>query len=109
MDGARDLGGPNPFDLICITGDLDRVQEAFESDDHNHRHDPYAVGYAAQAGQIPVMRYLLDNGTPVHQWAVVAACRGGFVPVFDVLVEYGWNPREEGYLRWQLVFYYIKV
>jgi hypothetical protein len=96
------------FSLLCVAGDLIRVKEAFESQDYDHQLDSYAVGYAAQADQIHIMRYLLENRTPVIPWAVVAACKGGFLPALELFVEYGWNPREEGHLQWRSVSYHFK-
>jgi hypothetical protein len=53
----------------------------------------YGLSVAAQCGNIPVARYLLDQGA--FTWMTPpAAAKGKSVAMFDLLVEYGWIPTE---------------
>lgn len=98
--------GPNPsiepttaaslhaFAEACANGNIDTVAILATGDDH-YPSTEYYLNHGLRASiiykQLPIARFLLSRGATITPSVAMAAVRGECVPVFELLVEHGWD------------------
>ena len=82
------------FAEACLNGNLDTVATLATGDDH-YPDTQYYLNHGFLTSiihkQVPIARFLLSRGATITPTVSIAAVRGESLPIFELLVEYGWD------------------
>ncbi len=82
------------FAEACSNGNMDTVAILATGDDH-YPNTQYYLNHGLLASiiskQLPIARFLLSRGANITPSIAIAAVKGECLPVFELLVEKGWN------------------
>lgn len=73
-----------------MLGDLERVTELVDGHSRPLDYLDHGLRAAAEAGQVAVARYILDQGAIIGTIPVLAA-RANSIHILELLMEYGWK------------------
>ena len=82
------------FAEACLNGNLDTVAILATGDDHSPSTQYYlnhGLFTSIIHKQLPIARLLLSRGATITPPIAMAAVRGECLPVFELLVDYGWD------------------
>ena len=82
------------FAQACLNGDIDTVAILATGDDH-YPNTQYYLNHGLLTSiiykQVPIARFLLERRATITPAIAMAAVRGECLPVFELLVEEGWD------------------
>lgn len=87
-------GSLHAFAEACANGNIDTVAILATGDDHYPNTQHYLNhGFLSSIiyKQLPIARFLLSRGAKITSSITMAAVRGECLPVFELLVENGWD------------------
>ncbi|KAI0422755.1 hypothetical protein F5X98DRAFT_385719 [Xylaria grammica] len=105
--GADGMGkGKSPLEYAAVNGNAEMVRTLFplytSEFDNNIKTEPFlanAMLSAAERGKIDIVEYILSQDQTPHYEHLLAATKGGFEDIVQLLLEYGvdvTNPVENG-------------